>query len=202
MSPLASFPVRSPGRLVARRGACCGRGRLWAVAALSRGRNTSMRREAPFMSSVVARSPHRLQSCSEAAMVHQWRRARVWHHRTGRAATYASFVALRTGTCALSSDGHAQCWGRGDSGAIGNGALQDALSPVDVSGGYRFLALAASGVSDFVCGTTDTGRAYCWGAGASGQLGNNTFLSASEPVLVRLIPTSPAATAKRASRGG
>ncbi len=64
------------------------------------------------------------------------------------------------------------------------------------------LALAASGVSDFVCGTTDTGRAYCWGAGAFGQLGNNTFLSASEPVLVRLIPTSPAATAKRASRGG
>lgn len=117
-------------------------------------------------------------------------------------ATYASFLALRTGTCALSSDARAQCWGRGDSGAIGNGALQDALSPVDVRGGYRFLALAASGVSDFVCGTTDTGRAYCWGAGAFGQLGNNTFLSASEPVLVRLIPTSPAATAKRASRGG
>ena len=114
-----------------------------------------MRRAAPFMGSVVARSPHRLPS-----------------------------------------------WGRGDSGAIGNGALQDALSPVDVSGGYRFLALAASGVSDFVCGTTDTGRAYCWGARAFGQLGNNTFLSASEPALVRLIPTSPAATAKRASRGG
>src|SRR2546426_2565414 len=30
-----------------------------------------MRREAPFMGSVVATSPHRLQSCSEAAMVHR-----------------------------------------------------------------------------------------------------------------------------------
>jgi len=112
-------------------------------------------------------------------------------------ATYASFVALRTGTCALTSDGHAQCWGRGVDGAVGNGALQDALSPADVSGGHRFLALAASGVSDFICGTTYTGRAYCWGLGAFGQLGDNAFLSASEPVLVRLVPTSPAASPRR-----
>ncbi len=112
-------------------------------------------------------------------------------------ATYASFVALRTGTCALTSDGQAQCWGRGGDGAVGNGALQDALSPADVRGGHRFLALAASGVSDFVCGMTDPGRAYCWGLGAYGQLGNNAFLSASEPVLVGLIPTSPGASPKR-----
>src|SRR5881296_2549252 len=105
-------------------------------------------------------------------------------------ATYASFVALRTGTCALTSDGHAQCWGRGVDGSVGNGALQDALSPADVSGGHRFLALAASGFSDFVCGTTNTGRAYCWGYGAFGELGNDAFLNASEPVLVRLIPGS------------
>jgi alpha-tubulin suppressor-like RCC1 family protein len=114
---------------------------------------------------------------------------------------YTSFVAFRTGTCAL-SDGLAKCWGRGEDGAVGNGDLQDALSPADVLGGHRFLALAASGVSDFVCGMTDTGRAYCWGLGVFGQLGNNAFLSASEPVLVRLVPTSSAESAKRAESRG
>ena len=105
---------------------------------------------------------------------------------------YASLMAYRTGTCARASDGRAQCWGRGGSGTVGNGALQDALSPADVSGGHRFLELAASGVADFVCGMTDRGRAYCWGVGGMGQLGNNAFLDSSEPVLVRLVPTPPA----------
>ena len=115
---------------------------------------------------------------------------------------YASMVAYRTGTCALASDGHAQCWGRGGDGAVGNGALQDALSPADVSGGHRFLELVTSGVSDFVCAMTDTGRAYCWGLGGFGQLGNNAFLSTSEPVLVRLIPTPPAASLEHAGPRG
>ena len=112
-------------------------------------------------------------------------------------ATYASFVAHRVGTCALASDGLAQCWGHGGDGSVGDGALQDALSPADVSGGHSFLALATSGFSDSVCGTTNTGRAYCWGYGADGELGNDAFLNASEPGLVRLIPTSPGASPKR-----
>jgi len=110
---------------------------------------------------------------------------------------YAAFVATRTGACGLASDGRAQCWGRGAEGAVGNGALQDALSPADVSGGHRFLELVASGTSDFVCGMATSGRAYCWGWGVFGQLGNNAFLSAAEPVLVRLIPTPPAASPAR-----
>jgi len=107
---------------------------------------------------------------------------------------YASFVTYRTGTCALASDGLAQCWGRGGDGTVGNSALQDALSPADVSGGHHFLGLAGGGVSDFVCGRTNSGRAYCWGWGIFGQLGNDAFLSASEPVLVRLVPMAPTAT--------
>jgi alpha-tubulin suppressor-like RCC1 family protein len=104
-------------------------------------------------------------------------------------ARYASLTAYRIGTCALAEDRHAQCWGNGGNGAIGNGLFQDALSPADVNGGYRFLELASSGSSDFVCGIATGGRAYCWGWGEFGQLGNGAFLSCSEPVLVRLDPT-------------
>ena len=101
---------------------------------------------------------------------------------------YASFVATRTGTCGLTSDGRAQCWGRGADGQIGNGSLVDALIPADVSGGYRFMMLASSGSSDFVCGIAYTGRAYCWGLGSFAQLGDNGYLSRSEPVPVRFAP--------------
>ena len=103
-------------------------------------------------------------------------------------ASYASFVATRTGNCALTSDGRAQCWGRGAEGQIGNGSLEDALTPADVSGGYHFVSLASSGTSDFVCGIADTGRAYCWGLGGYAQLGDNEYFSRDEPSLVRLAP--------------
>lgn len=102
---------------------------------------------------------------------------------------YASFVTTRLGAaCALTSDGQARCWGRGDEGEIGNGSFEDTLIPTDVSGGHRFVALASSGSSDYVCGiVTDTGRAYCWGLGDSAQLGDGEFQRRSEPVLVRLV---------------
>jgi alpha-tubulin suppressor-like RCC1 family protein len=103
-------------------------------------------------------------------------------------ASYASFVASRTGACALDSDGRAQCWGMGGGGQIGNGSLEDALTPTDVSGGHRFVSLASSGSSDFFCGIADTGRAYCWGLGSFAQIGDNEYLSRSEPSLVRLVP--------------
>jgi alpha-tubulin suppressor-like RCC1 family protein len=101
---------------------------------------------------------------------------------------YASFVAGRTHTCALTSDGRVQCWGLGTDGQVGNGALQNALVPTDVAGGHRFTALVSSGNSDFNCALDDKGRAYCWGHGDLGQLGDGIFVTHSEPAPVRLIP--------------
>src|SRR5206468_16711 len=69
-------------------------------------------------------------------------------------ATYASFVAHRLGTCALASDGRAQCWCRGGDGSVGNGALQAALSPAAGSGGPR-LAHARP------CATIRSTRPFC-----------------------------------------
>lgn len=102
-------------------------------------------------------------------------------------ASYASFVASRNGTCGLTTDGQAQCWGRGAEGQVGNGATEDALSPVDVSGDVHWISLTSSGNSDHVCGISDAGRAYCWGWGLFGQLGNDSWLSSSSPSLVKLV---------------
>jgi alpha-tubulin suppressor-like RCC1 family protein len=89
----------------------------------------------------------------------------------------------------LTSDGNAQCWGRGIEGQVGTGSLQNALVPTDVSGSHRFTALFSSGASDSSCALDDKGRAYCWGLGIFGQLGDGAFATRSEPAPVRLIPT-------------
>lgn len=115
----------------------------------------------------------------------------------GGGVAYASLQATRNGTCALTEGGRAQCWGHGNEGQIGNGALEDALTPADVSGGHLFVVLTSNGISDFTCGIADTGRAYCWGWGVYAQLGDGGFVSKSEPSLIRLVADHASAAAER-----
>ena len=51
-----------------------------------------------------------------------------------------------------------------------------------MSGGHTFAAL--SGGSQYTCGVTTTGAAYCWGFGDYGQLGNGINTSSPTPVAV------------------
>ena len=79
--------------------------------------------------------------------------------------------------------------------------MQDALSPAPVAGDYRFTALETNGTADVVCGLAVTGRAYCWGYGISGQLGNGTFVVSGVPLPVQLL-REPAVAASVASPVG
>lgn len=65
-------------------------------------------------------------------------------------------------TCALYTNGSAQCWGLNDAGQLGNGTETPYEVPATVvSGGLNFAKLAASVNS--TCGITTGGAAYCWG---------------------------------------
>jgi hypothetical protein len=78
--------------------------------------------------------------------------------------------------CALDTAGYAWCWGSNDGGALGSTEAGDAcwgpipcsLRPVQVSGGHRFVRLAA-GLKG-TCGLTDAGALYCWGAAKPGRV--------------------------------
>ena len=80
-------------------------------------------------------------------------------------------------TCAIDSAGAAYCWGSGTNGRLGNGGTAQSLVPVMVTAAG---VLAGKTLTEITAGTATTcavdsaGAAYCWGAGASGQLGNNT----------------------------
>lgn len=91
-------------------------------------------------------------------------------------------------TCAVTTAGTAWCWGRDDNGRLGNGAAltgnQSAPSRVaDPAGGPVVWDTVSAG-DQHSCGVTTDGRAYCWGAGANGRLGNNGVADAPSPVQV------------------
>jgi hypothetical protein len=110
-------------------------------------------------------------------------------------------------TCAIAS-GVASCWGAGFSGQLGNGATASQTRPVAVAtdADSPLSALPAdtevtaiSAAAAHTCAAADP-DAYCWGNGASGQLGNSATANQTRPVKVATgggsaLPADAAVTA-------
>jgi len=98
--------------------------------------------------------------------------------------TFASIDAGTVHTCGVTTSGEAYCWGSQEFGQLGNGLVGGASSgPTLVSGGVQYLQISAGGQT--TCAVTTTRAVQCWGAGASGVLGNGTTATVqSSPVTV------------------
>jgi alpha-tubulin suppressor-like RCC1 family protein len=91
----------------------------------------------------------------------------------------ANAVAISAGelhTCALLAGGGVTCWGQNVLGQLGQGnannlgdAPADVLDAIDLGTGRTATAVAAAGYHS--CAVLDDATAKCWGANASGQLG-------------------------------
>jgi alpha-tubulin suppressor-like RCC1 family protein len=97
------------------------------------------------------------------------------------------FHAISTGygsTCGVTTDYRAYCWGDNVLGHLGDGTTTRRLTPVAVVGGHRFRQVDV--YSEHACAVSypDPGRAYCWGWGGQGQLGNGSTANHSTPVPV------------------
>jgi alpha-tubulin suppressor-like RCC1 family protein len=101
----------------------------------------------------------------------------------GRTAT--AITAGARHTCALLDNGSVSCWGNGEEGQLGNGALQSSSSvpsPVlPFPSGQRAITLS-SGYAH-TCAILDDGAVACWGAGSEGRLGNGGTSSSASPQL-------------------
>ncbi len=98
----------------------------------------------------------------------------------GRAA-----VAISAGlahTCAVLSTGELVCWGGGESGQLGNGALVDSPTPVTVNLGAGRTAVAVAASSGHTCAILDNASVKCWGDGTEGQLGDGSFGDETTPL--------------------
>lgn len=108
---------------------------------------------------------------------------------------YRYISAGRHSTCAVTDDGHAHCWGEGEAGKLGNGNIVDHylpqpvhLQPERLHTGDRLQFETVHVGRDHTCGLTIDRSAYCWGAGAYGQLGNRNVRASALPVRTSLAP--------------
>ncbi len=93
-------------------------------------------------------------------------------------------------TCVALTNGQARCWGEGDRGQLGHGAVVDhSANPVTVINSTTGSAL--TGVAQVsvgrvhACARLNNGRVRCWGANTLGQLGDATNAQRTRAVLVR-----------------
>ena len=103
----------------------------------------------------------------------------------GLAGTYVDVATGNDHVCALTSAGATWCWGLGNVGQLGDNTFlpfAQPSGPVQVSGAQTFASISAG--SQFTCGLTSAGAAYCWGNNWVGQLGDGTTINRSVPTAV------------------
>ncbi|MGO3702061.1 MAG: RCC1 domain-containing protein [Candidatus Saccharimonadales bacterium] len=88
---------------------------------------------------------------------------------------------------ALDSDGVAYSWGYGDSGRLGNNSTSEASAPVAVTAtgvlaGKKIMQVSAGDAHSLA--VDSDGKAYAWGAGGNGRLGQGSTANSSVPVAV------------------
>ncbi len=93
---------------------------------------------------------------------------------------YTAITAGGRHTCALDTAGKAWCWGRDVDGEAGDGTTSqaDKYSPVPVAGGRAYTTITA-GV-DHTCALDTAGKAWCWGADNSGEVGDGSASQADK----------------------
>lgn len=102
----------------------------------------------------------------------------------GLPSTTTSITGGGAFTCAATSAGTGYCWGLGTSGQLGNTLATTTNSAVAVYTGGVLSGKSISKISAgslTACAVTSDGGGYCWGAGTSGGLGNQTTVQANEP---------------------
>lgn len=79
-------------------------------------------------------------------------------------------------SCGVTTSDEAFCWGPNSLGQLGIGTeVFSVASPTRVAGGHRFKQIEAG--SAYTCAVTTTNRAFCWGNGREGQIGDGkTYL--------------------------
>jgi alpha-tubulin suppressor-like RCC1 family protein len=98
----------------------------------------------------------------------------------GLSSGVASIATGGNHSCAVMVAGGIKCWGRNDTGQLGDGTLVLKRIPTDVLNISSGVNMISAGYS-FTCAII-SGGVNCWGNNYMGQLGNGTLTQSSVPV--------------------
>lgn len=99
----------------------------------------------------------------------------------------ASVAAGANHSCAAMAEGTARCWGIGNRGQLGDGAVSARAFPVTVVGLDDVEEVGAG--SDWTCALRGDGTVRCWGRNVWG-IGDGTTIQRNTPVVVTGISTA------------
>ncbi|HMN07617.1 MAG TPA: Ig-like domain-containing protein [Gemmatimonadaceae bacterium] len=102
--------------------------------------------------------------------------------RFGIGVTLTSLSAGGTSACGMGSDAQVYCWGNDQQGQLGDGLGGGSFGGLRRAtvNSVRFKSVTVGGAHACAISTTDT--AYCWGADASGQLGDARRINSTTPI--------------------
>ncbi len=109
--------------------------------------------------------------------------------------TFQSVSAGNTHACGVATGGAAYCWGLNSDGQLGATTAEMcsgppcSSSPVAVSGGISFQSITAG--TQYTCGVSTSGQAYCWGQGFMGG-GSATPSAVGGSITFRSVRAGPA----------
>lgn len=95
---------------------------------------------------------------------------------------FASVSAGGQHACAVSITGDGYCWGRGATGELGDGRVENSVAPVRVA--RRITLTEISAGLHHTCAITVDGTLYCWGWNRYGQLGGGGTDDQGVPVAI------------------
>ena len=113
---------------------------------------------------------------------------------TGMSSGVVAVAAGGAHTCAVLAGGALKCWGYNGHGELGDGTTDDHSLPTDVSGLQSGVVAVATN-EQHTCALLAGGAVRCWGANASGQLGDGTTTERHAPVPVSGLASGAAALA-------
>lgn len=101
-----------------------------------------------------------------------------------------ALTATNGNFCGFDSN-YIYCWGLGSSGQIGNGLTNDQTGPAQIAYAYVPLSLPTQIIgNEYSLCTLINSRAYCWGYGIDGEMGNNTTAQKNPYAKVVTMPTN------------
>lgn len=117
---------------------------------------------------------------------------------TGLCSTCGAVVQLASGennAFALFADGSIEGWGKGTSGALGDGKTASTAQPQTVRLGGTHVAVAVAAGGQHGVALMSDGTVEAWGQGRDGQLGNGATANSKVPVQVSGITNAVAVSA-------